>query len=121
MSSSSESVCFLKETFLSDDPSEATSKRTDPVLPCFSRGQRRNLRQATTVVRCLIDEDIDEETGENEGQGSSPKEEREVRSLVEEAGTPGSSSKEYKTSGSPPRVPQEEEEEEEKAPQSPID
>ncbi|KAL2230573.1 UNVERIFIED_CONTAM: hypothetical protein Sindi_1651700 [Sesamum indicum] len=58
-------VHFLKEVFLSDDPSESTSKRTDPVPPRFRRGLKRSLRQATTTARRLIDEATDEEEGEN--------------------------------------------------------
>ncbi|KAL2228432.1 UNVERIFIED_CONTAM: hypothetical protein Sindi_1822900 [Sesamum indicum] len=97
----SESGHFLKETFLGDDPFEATSRKTDPVLPDFARSQRRSLRQARAAARSLIDEDTDEEVGENEGEGSSHEEDRESRSPVEEERMPRSSFREDKVFGSP--------------------
>ncbi|KAL2236319.1 UNVERIFIED_CONTAM: hypothetical protein Sindi_0823600 [Sesamum indicum] len=110
MSSSNESIHFLKEVFASDNPSKATSKRVDPVPLHFWRGFRKSLRQATDK----------EEEGENEGEGSSPEGER-VRSSPEEAETPESSAMDEPSASILGEIPSEEKEEEEKVSQSPSD
>ncbi|KAL2227777.1 UNVERIFIED_CONTAM: hypothetical protein Sindi_2136400 [Sesamum indicum] len=110
---------ICKEALLSNDPSEATSKRADPTLPHFRRGLRRSLRQAIVTVCRWIDEATNEDKeGENEGEGSYPEEER-VRSPVEEAETPESSAVGEPSGSIPGEVPSLEEGEEEKLSQSP--
>ncbi|KAL0413038.1 UNVERIFIED_CONTAM: hypothetical protein Sradi_1505500 [Sesamum radiatum] len=78
-SSSDESVRFMGEINPGDDPSEATSRRTDSRSAGPSSGRRRNLRQMAAAFRRLIDE----EEEEVEGEASSPgEEERVVRALT---------------------------------------
>ncbi|KAL2228378.1 UNVERIFIED_CONTAM: hypothetical protein Sindi_1817500 [Sesamum indicum] len=113
MSSSSESMRFLRETFLCDDPLEATSKRANTVPPYFERSLRRSLRQAIVGACRLIDEDTDEEEEERKNE--------RVRPPSEEAETSQSSSADRSSGYSPREGPPLEQEEDERVPQSPSD
>ncbi|KAL0394509.1 UNVERIFIED_CONTAM: hypothetical protein Slati_4417100 [Sesamum latifolium] len=68
MSSTDESMHYVGESW-SDDPSEATSRRSGSPLPSYVAGRRWSLRQA---ARHLLDESSEEEENVGEEEGSSP-------------------------------------------------
>ncbi|KAL0404034.1 UNVERIFIED_CONTAM: hypothetical protein Sradi_2044200 [Sesamum radiatum] len=71
MSSIDESVRFMGEA-PSDDPFEATSKRSVPDPSSYTGGQRWSLHQAAVVARRLLDEPSEEEEEDEEEEVSSP-------------------------------------------------
>ncbi|KAL0416402.1 UNVERIFIED_CONTAM: hypothetical protein Slati_3472100 [Sesamum latifolium] len=77
MASLDESVRFVGESHPDKDPSEATSKRAGSQSTGPSSGWRRSLRRMVAYFHFLIDEE-EEEVGGNEGEASSPGEERRV-------------------------------------------
>ncbi|KAL0319886.1 UNVERIFIED_CONTAM: hypothetical protein Sradi_5250100 [Sesamum radiatum] len=66
MSSSDESIRFVRESNPGDDPFEATSRRAGSQSVGPSSGRRRSLRRVAAAFRHLIDEEEEKTEGEEE-------------------------------------------------------